>query len=129
MVLAIVMALGVNIVGTWADDEVSALSPKISRITVDSAPTKTAYAEGEKFDPTGSIITLTYDDNSTETIKDGNIPDKLKDYVYFGFVVDFSYQQTSSATNTTVLTPFEDFIDNGENFTRYSKYYDKYQIN
>ena len=127
MVLAIVMALGVNIVGTWADDEVSALSPKISRITVDSAPTKTAYAEGEKFDPTGSIITLTYDDNSTETIKDGNIPDKLKDYVYFGFVVDFSYQQTSSATNTTVLTPFEDFIDNGENFTRYSKYYDKYQ--
>lgn len=40
----------------------------ISSIAVKTAPTKTSYIVGNKFDPTGLVLTLTYDDNSTKDI-------------------------------------------------------------
>lgn len=37
-------------------------------ISVTTPPTKTAYASGDEFDPTGMIVTAKYDDNSTNVI-------------------------------------------------------------
>lgn len=39
-----------------------------SSLAVKSQPTKTEYFIGEEFDPTGCVITVTYDDNSTEDL-------------------------------------------------------------
>lgn len=40
-------------------------------IAVSGTPTTTTYKEGDKFDPTGLVVTGTYSDHSTETITDG----------------------------------------------------------
>ena len=40
----------------------------LSSITVTTPPTKTIYEEGEDFDPTGMIVTATFNDNSTEAV-------------------------------------------------------------
>lgn len=40
----------------------------INSIAVKTAPVKTSYVVGNKFDPSGLVLTLTYDDNSTKDI-------------------------------------------------------------
>ncbi|MDD6002923.1 MAG: bacterial Ig-like domain-containing protein [Bacteroidales bacterium] len=40
---------------------------EVKSIAVTTQPTKTTYYIGEDFDPTDGIITITYDDNTTET--------------------------------------------------------------
>ena len=40
-------------------------------LTISGTPTKTKYNDGEEFDPTGLVVTGTYDDNTTATITDG----------------------------------------------------------
>lgn len=42
--------------------------PTVSSIAVKTAPTNTTYHVGDNFDPTGLVITATYDDNTTEDI-------------------------------------------------------------
>lgn len=44
---------------------------KIASLAISGTPTKTKYNDGEEFDPTGLVVTGTYDDNSTATITDG----------------------------------------------------------
>ena len=45
----------------------------LEAISVKTAPTKTAYTEGETFDPAGLVITKTYDNQETEDVEyDGN---------------------------------------------------------
>ncbi|MGN0691444.1 MAG: InlB B-repeat-containing protein, partial [Oscillospiraceae bacterium] len=43
----------------------------VDSIAVKTAPTKTDYIEGEEFDPTGLVITVTYDSGKTEDIAYG----------------------------------------------------------
>ncbi|MDY3793240.1 MAG: InlB B-repeat-containing protein [Oscillospiraceae bacterium] len=43
----------------------------VDPIAVKTAPTKTNYIEGEEFDPTGLVITVTYDSGKTEDIAYG----------------------------------------------------------
>lgn len=40
----------------------------LSSIAVTTAPTKTTYSEGETFNPTGMVVTATYNDKSTENV-------------------------------------------------------------
>ena len=44
---------------------------KIASLAISGTPTKTKYNDGEELDPTGLVVTGTYDDNSTATITDG----------------------------------------------------------
>lgn len=44
---------------------------KLTSLAISGAPTKTTYNDGEEFDPTGLVVTGTYDDNTTATITDG----------------------------------------------------------
>lgn len=43
----------------------------LTSLEISGEPTKKAYNDGEEFDPTGLVVTGTYNDASTETIKDG----------------------------------------------------------
>ena len=43
----------------------------LKSLTISGQPTKTTYNVGEEFDPTGLVVTGTYDDNTTGTITDG----------------------------------------------------------
>lgn len=42
----------------------------LTGISITTAPAKTVYQEGEIFDPTGMVVTATYDDGSTATVTD-----------------------------------------------------------
>lgn len=42
----------------------------LTSIEVSGTPTKTTYFEGEAFDPTGLVVTATYDDESTKVVTD-----------------------------------------------------------
>ena len=46
-------------------------SKVVSSISVKQSPTKTTYLPGEAFDPTGMILTATYEDGSTKDITSG----------------------------------------------------------
>lgn len=41
---------------------------KLVSIAVTTAPTKTSYSEDDDFDPTGMVVTATYDDSSTKNV-------------------------------------------------------------
>lgn len=43
----------------------------LTSLAISSRPTKTTYNVGEEFDPTGLVVTGTYDDNTTATITNG----------------------------------------------------------
>ncbi len=43
----------------------------LTSLAISGQPTKTTYEVGEEFDPTGLVVTGTYDDKSTTTITDG----------------------------------------------------------
>lgn len=45
-------------------------SLKVTKLALNTAPKKTSYAVGEKFDPTGMSITATMEDGSTLTVSD-----------------------------------------------------------
>ena len=46
----------------------SAPAANLTSIAVSGTPTKTTYEEGEVFDPTGLVVTATYEDESTEVV-------------------------------------------------------------
>lgn len=48
-----------------------ASSKALKSLAISGTPTKTKYNDGEEFDPTGLVVTGTYDDKSTATITDG----------------------------------------------------------
>lgn len=43
----------------------------LKSLAISGTPIKTKYNDGEEFDPTGLVVTGTYDDNTTATITDG----------------------------------------------------------
>lgn len=57
------------------DDVILISSPSVSKtltsLTISGKPNKTNYAVGEEFDPTGLVVTGTYEDNTTATITNG----------------------------------------------------------
>ena len=48
-----------------------AATKTLTSLAISGEPTKKAYNDGEAFDPTGLVVTGTYDDASTATITDG----------------------------------------------------------
>lgn len=46
-------------------------SKTLTSLAISGEPTKKAYNDGEAFDPTGLVVTGTYDDNTTATITNG----------------------------------------------------------
>ena len=48
-----------------------AQTKKLTSLAISSQPTKTTYNVGEEFDPTGLVVTGTYDDNTTAPITGG----------------------------------------------------------
>ena len=48
----------------------AASAANLTSIAVSGTPTKTTYEEGEAFDPTGLVVTATYDDESTKVVTD-----------------------------------------------------------
>lgn len=51
--------------------KVSSSTKTLTSLTISGTPEKTTYNAGEEFDPTGLVVTGTYDDNTTATITDG----------------------------------------------------------
>ena len=64
----------------------------LSSISVKTAPTKVVYNEGEKFDPTGLVITRNYSDSSSD------------DYAYSGHESEFTFSPATSTALTTSNT-------------------------
>ena len=65
-------------------------APKVLyNISVETAPNKTSYTEGDKFDPTGLVIRRTYTDLSFDT------------YTYSGHSSDFSFNPSLTSALTT----------------------------
>lgn len=60
----------------------SGVAKVLKSIEVSGTPTKTTYKEGETFDPTGLVVTGTYDDGTKKEITDGIVwvkdPEMLK---------------------------------------------------
>lgn len=48
----------------------AASTASLTSIAVSGTPTKATYKEGEAFDPTGLVVTATYDDESTKVVTD-----------------------------------------------------------
>ncbi|MGN1421824.1 MAG: bacterial Ig-like domain-containing protein, partial [Oscillospiraceae bacterium] len=69
-----VFALGDNSVtitygGKTDTQTVTVVEKSLDKIEVKTAPTKVKYVEGTPFDPTGLVITLTYDNGDTEDVE------------------------------------------------------------
>lgn len=74
-----------------------ALTPNktLSEIDISTYPTKLTYEVGEYFNPTGLVISRTYDDNSSDT------------YTYAGHTTEFSFVPSLS----TALTVDDDTVE------------------
>lgn len=69
----------------------------VTEIAVKTAPEKTEYTEGDKFDPTGLVITATYDDTTTKDIAyEGN-----ESEFTFSPALDASLQTTNANVTVT----------------------------
>ncbi|MEE1240289.1 MAG: bacterial Ig-like domain-containing protein [Bacteroidaceae bacterium] len=66
-----VTKFGKNILVNGAQYEIeysATPAANLTSIAVSGTPTKTTYEEGEAFDPTGLVVTATYEDESTEVV-------------------------------------------------------------
>lgn len=80
---------GTTATSNYASFEVT---PVLTSISVQTAPTKTAYVEGETFDPTGLVITRTYSNSTSDT------------YTYADHTGEFSFSPTTATALTTSNT-------------------------
>lgn len=53
---------------TFTANAIITVVAKYTGITITTNPTKTAYTEGEVFDPTGMVVTANYNDGSTKAV-------------------------------------------------------------
>ena len=65
---------------------------ELSSISVSTVPTKTTYTEGEYFDPTGLVITRTYNNSSSDT------------YAYANHTSEFTFTPSTSTALSTSNT-------------------------
>lgn len=85
-----------------------AATKTLTSLAISGEPTKKAYNDGEAFDPTGLVVTGTYDDASTATITDGITWTKTPETLTVGTtscsVTATVNSVTSPAYNVTGLT-------------------------
>ena len=55
-----------------AEDEPVVPEPKPTELVIQNQPTKTTYTEGEKFDPTGLVLTVKYDKGEDKEVAYGD---------------------------------------------------------
>ena len=75
---------------------ISDSTPALSSITIDTAPTKTTYTEGEYFDPTGLVIERHFANNTTSTYTYANHESS------FSFSPDLDEALTTSDTSVSI---------------------------
>ncbi len=56
------------------DIPITVAAKQVTSVAIKSAPTKTSYIEGNSFDPTGLVITLTYDNGDTVDVAYNDAP-------------------------------------------------------
>lgn len=56
--------------GVSADFPITVSSPKVTAIEISAAPTKTVYTEGEHFNPSGMVVTATYENGAKKATAD-----------------------------------------------------------
>lgn len=82
------------------DVTVTVTAPALSSITIKTAPTKTTYTAGEKFDPTGLEITATINDSrQTHAVAYADEPDN--------FTFSPSLTTALATTNTSVTVSYK----------------------
>jgi uncharacterized protein YjdB len=77
-------------------------SKTLSSIAVTTEPTKTTYSEGDSFDPTGMVITATYDDSSTEIINNNSLNITPNPLTIGTTEVTVSYTEGDTTRTTTI---------------------------
>ena len=102
---------------------------KLVSIEVTGLPTKTVYIEGEEFDPTGIVLTATYEDSSTKQITSGftvagpekvNYGDKMLEFsvAYTAYGVTCTTTSNVIIDRVTTLTELSlidfEYVDNGD---------------
>ena len=74
LALAIVMLVAIFALAgcgeTPGDSSSTKTEATVVSISVTTQPTKTSYVAGEKFDPTGMVVTAKFSDNTTKTVTD-----------------------------------------------------------
>ena len=75
--------------GKTADVPVTVTAKKITSIAVTTPPTKTSYIEGEEFNPAGMVVTVTYDNGTSEAVT--------------GYVVQDGTSLTASQTTVSIV--------------------------
>lgn len=74
-----------------ATQEITVIEKAVASIAITTAPTKVSYILGETFDPTGMVVTATYNDETEEVVE------------------DYTYSPTTALTadDTTITVSFE----------------------
>lgn len=77
-------------------------SADVTSIEVTTAPTKTEYMAGEAFDPTGMVITATFDDGSSQVVTDYTLnPDTTTPLTADVESIEISYTYDDKTVTTT----------------------------
>ena len=77
-------------------------SADVTSIEVTTAPTKTKYMAGETFDPTGMVVTATFDDGSSQVVTDYTLnPDTTTPLTADVESIEISYTYDEKTVTTT----------------------------
>ena len=82
----------------------------VTRIAVTTKPTKTSYLIGEKFDPTGMVVTAYYSDNTSEAVTDYKI-DKNGELKADDTSVTITYENKFAVLSIRVSIPVENKLE------------------
>lgn len=82
----------------------------VTRIAVTTKPTKISYIIGEKFDPTGMVVTAYYSDNTSEAVTDYKI-DKTKELGLEDTSVTITYGSKFALLTIRVSIPVENKLN------------------
>ena len=90
--------------------KVTATEDTLSSIAVTTAPTKTTYVSGEKFDPAGMVVTGTYASGATKAVTDFTLSPRVNDDLRVAnssVSISYSGKSTSQAitVNPKSITP------------------------
>ena len=77
-------------------------SAEVTSIDVTTSPTKTEYLAGEAFDPTGMVVTATFDDGSSQVVSDYTLnPDTTTPLTADVESIEISYTYDGKTVSTT----------------------------